>query len=532
MDRRLQTTDQPVRFRIDATRCDGQGVCPLIAPEVFALDRYGIGYVRPAAAGAMTDPDVRNRGLEASALCPRNAIFEQLLEPVPASAGDRPAALREDAPSAHPSGPVEAAPAGRLSVGDHVEPVPEWVAKGGFADLPPQRIAAAVREAGIRGQGGALFPTSAKWQLVTGEKPVVVLNGSEREPGTVKDRYLLEHRPALVLDGLRLAMRAIGADLAVVAIDADATTAAAAFRGSVEAAAARGLLGGADIQFQEVPPRYVAGEESALIRLIETGTPIPRIRPPYPSETGLHGRPTLVNNVETLANVALAVACGTAAYRSVGTPDEPGSGLFSIGEFGGPFMIAERPIGYPLRAMLDETGYAGTPAVVVGGYAGALISADQFDVRLDNASLRAIGATLGTKSVQVLGPDRCPVAVAAEILAYFAGETAGQCPPCARGLPDMAATLRALEDGAVGEIPLTEFEEFMNTLSDRGVCRLPDGAARLALSLLRHFAPVVKAHLGRGCALVDSSGDSGGGDIRRGQGPVAQTTYAEWKAGQ
>ncbi len=531
MDRRLQATQQPVRFRIDATRCDGQGVCALIAPEVFALDRYGMGYVAPTAAGAMADPDIRNRGLEASALCPRNAIFEQLLE----GAAPRADAPGPDAPRAQPGPPVDAAQTNRLFVGNHVEQVREWVAKGGFTDLAPQRITETVREAGLRGHGGALFPTAAKWQRVTGERPVVVLNGSEREPGTGKDRYLLEHRPALVLDGLRLALRAIGADLAVVAIDADATAAATAFCESVEAAAAFGLLRGVEIQFQEVPPRYVAGEESALIRLIETGAPLPRIRPPYPSETGLHGRPTVVNNVETLADVALAIAGGATAYRSVGTPDEPGSGLFTVGPFGGPFIIAERPIGYPLRALLDETGQADPTAVVIGGYAGALIAADQLDVRLDNASLRAIGAALGTKSVQVLGPDQCPVAVAAEILAYFADESAGQCPPCARGLPDMAATLRALEDGAVGEVSLTEFEEFMSTLPDRGVCRLPDGAARLALSLLRHFAPVVMAHLGRGCPRSGSSGTGGGGSPGETSGRQAthgQATFAERKAGQ
>jgi NADH:ubiquinone oxidoreductase subunit F (NADH-binding)/ferredoxin len=503
MDRRLLTTDQPVRFRIDATRCDGQGVCALIAPEVFGLDRYGMGYVLPAAAHALSKADVRDRGLEASALCPRNAIFEQIVEAVPGIAGEPDERATGGNGAAWPArAPDGTRLAHRLSVGDRVESLGEWLAQGGFASLPAQEIAATVREAGIRGQGGALFSTAAKWSLAGREKPVVVLNGSEREPGTLKDRYLLEHRPALMVDGLRLAMRAIGADLAVVAIDADATRAAAAFRATVQAATSRGLLDGAEIRFQEVPPRYVAGEESALIGLIETGTPLPRIRPPFPTEVGLHGRPTVVNNVETLAGVALAIAAGAHAFRDAGTPEEPGTGLFSVGEFGGRFVLAERPIGYPLRALLAETGHAEARAVIVGGYAGALVAADEFGVRLDNASLRAVGAVLGTKSVQVLGPDHCPVGVSAAILEYFAKESAGQCPPCSRGLPDMAGTLRALEGGARSEVSLAEFEEFMRTLPGRGVCRLPDGAARLALSLLTHFGPVVRGHLGHGCPLA------------------------------
>ncbi|GAA0985695.1 NADH-ubiquinone oxidoreductase-F iron-sulfur binding region domain-containing protein [Acrocarpospora macrocephala] len=488
MDRRLQETNQEIRFRIDATRCDGQGVCVLIAPEVFQLDRYGLGYVVPGADVTAANPDVRNRALEAGALCPRNAISEQIVQ-----ASTAPTEVEDD--SVRPAAETP----NRLHIGERVESLDERITGGGFADLPADRILDMVRAAHLRGQGGAGFATATKWQLVGREKPVVVLNGSEREPGTVKDRYLLGNRPALVLDGLRLAARAVGAEVAVAAIDAEATEAAAVFRATAEDAASRGLLDELEIRFVEVPPSYVAGEETALLGFIENGRPVPRVRPPFPSEVGLHGRPTLVNNVETLAGVALAAALGPEEYRCVGTSTEPGTGLYTVGPFGGPFELAERPIGYPLRALLAETGYAAARAALVGGYAGALVTAEQFDVRLDNASLRGLGAALGTKSVQVLGAGQCPVRIAAEILEYFAGETADQCPPCSRGLPDMAATLRALENGTSGEISLPEFEQFMSTLFDRGVCRLPDGAARMALSLLRNFEHEVKAHLAHGC---------------------------------
>ncbi len=494
MDRRLQTTDQRVRFRIDATRCDGQGVCVLVAPEVFALDRYETGYVRADAGQAIADREVRDRALEASALCPRNAIFEQVLVPVAATAGEEP-----PAPAAAPPAAADPVPRRLLTAPGEVESLDDWVAKGGFADVPGEDVTATVRAAGVAGQGGAMFGTANKWSLTRRDDAVLVLNGAEREPGTVKDRYLLEHRPALVLDGLRLAARAVGASLVVVAIDAGATAARTAFAALAEQAAGRGLLDGLELRHQEVPERYVAGEESALLRLIESGRPLPRLRPPFPGEVGLYGRPTVVNNVETLADVALAQVLGPDAYRSVGTTAEPGTGLFSVGPFGGPVTVVERPLGYPLSALLAETGHSGARAVLVGGYAGALIGRDRFDVTLDAAALRAAGASLGTKSVQVLGDEHCPVGVVADIVGYFAGETADQCPPCSRGLPDMAATLRALEDGTPAGISVKELEQFVTTLFDRGVCRLPDGAARVALSLLHDFADEVAAHREHGC---------------------------------
>jgi NADH-quinone oxidoreductase subunit F len=492
VDRRLTENTEPVRFRIDATRCDGQGVCVLIAPELFTTDRYGLGLVIPGSQEiADADPEVRARGLEADALCPRNAIRED------------PAPPARPVPGAAASAPSAAGTARPRLLLDKPESVADWQEHGGWADREASTLIDLVERAGIRGQGGAAFPTAAKWRRVAGaERPIVLANAAEREPGTVKDRYLIGSRPGLVLDGIRLAMRAVGATEAIVAVDEDATTEHDTLSAAIAEAAGRGLLDGCGVRLHKVPARYVAGEETALISLLNGGPALPRLRPPFPSDAGVSGRPTLVQNVETLAQVALAAAFGAEEFRSAGVPDAPGTGLFSVGRFGGPYQVAERPYGYSLRGLLSETGLLdGARAVLVGGYAGGLLGRDALGVDLTPAALAAAGASLGTKSVQVIGEDRCPVEVAAEIVGYFGAESAGQCPPCSRGLPDMAALLRDLEAGVNGRAAAADLERFMGTLSGRGVCRLPDGAARLILSLLTGFRDEVEAHVRAGCTL-------------------------------
>jgi NADH:ubiquinone oxidoreductase subunit F (NADH-binding)/ferredoxin len=490
MDRRLATTTDVLRFRVDATRCDGQGVCALVAPELFALDRYGLAYVIPGSESALDDPDVRARALEADAMCPRNAIRSEL------------GFVRAPLAPAEPDRPQTApAPARLVLADDVIESVSDWHARGGFPEVAGPDLLTIVDDAGILGHGGAGFPTSEKWRRVAGAfEPVVVANGAEREPGTEKDRYLLSHRPGLVLDGLRQAMHAVGAQLGVVAIDDDAHAAAAQIETAVAEATAQGLLAGLEIRIHRVPTRYVAGEETALLSVIEGGPPVPRIRPPYPSDVGLYGRPTLVQNVETLAQLAIAVTLGADGYRSIGTTESPGSGVFTVGRFGGPYSVTERPVGYSLRALLAETGLlTGTRAVLVGGYAGGLLAVGELEIALTPTSLRAVGASLGTKSIQVIGTEQCPVGVVTDIVEYFGGQTAEQCPPCSRGLPDMAKILRGLEDGSSGAAAVAELDTFLSTLFGRGVCRLPDGAARVALSLLTNFADDVAAHLAGGC---------------------------------
>ena len=491
MDRRLAENTEEIRFRVDATRCDGQGVCAIVAPEIFELDRYGLAYVVPGSERAVSDDgELRARGLEADAMCPRDAIRE---EPV----RRRPVLPAPDVALA------SSGPARRLlgAHGDGPEPLDRWRRAGGFGAHPGPDVLAAVEAAGLLGHGGAGYPAAAKWQRLGGSTdPVVVMNGAEREPGTLKDRHLLSTRPALVLDGLRLAMAAVGARLGVAAFDEESVTEHDAFTAVVAEASARGLLGDVEIRTHKVPTAYIAGEETALLSVIEGGRPLPRLRPPFPSDRGVWGRPTLVQNVETLAQVALVMALGVAEFRGQGTAEAPGTGLFSVGPFGGPYHVVECAYGTSLRELLAGEGLLdGARAVLVGGYAGGLLAPDQFDTPLLPATLVEAGAALGTKAVQVVGAERCPVGVAAEIVGYFGAETADQCPPCSRGLPDMAQLLRDIEAGTGGGAAVAELGTFMGTLTGRGVCGLPDGAARVVLSVLTRFADEIEQHTVSGC---------------------------------
>ena len=493
MDRRLANSTDLMRVRVDATQCDGQGVCVLVAPEVFELDRYGLAYVVPGSEQLLAgDDDVRARALEADAMCPRNAIRTELASARPPLAN---AAPSEQLP------PVADFTPRLVLASDDAESVTDWQARGGWSSPTPNALLELIGDAGLVGHGGAGFPTADKWRRIVGaDQPVVVANGSEREPGTAKDRYLLTNRPGLVLDGLRLAARAVGARLAFLCIDEDAESATDAMRVAVQQASDAGLLDGLEIRFQQVPTRYVAGEETALLSVIEGNAPLPRMRPPYPSDVGVFGRATLVQNVETLAQIAIATVTGAEDYRSVGTADSPGTGVFTVGPFGGPFQVHERAFGYRLRDLLGEAGLlVDARAVLVGGYAGGLLRTQCLDVALTPAALRAAGASLGTKSIQVLGAGQCPIGAVADIVTYFAGQSADQCAVCYRGLPDMAQILRRLEDGAASSEDVADLETFMVVLPGRGVCRLPDGAARIALSLLNNFADDVTAHLAGGC---------------------------------
>jgi NADH:ubiquinone oxidoreductase subunit F (NADH-binding) len=210
--------------------------------------------------------------------------------------------------------------------------------------------------------------------------------------------------------------------------------------------------------------------------------------------------PTLVHNVETVATVAMLAALGVERFCGVGLSEEPGTGLFSVGRFGGPFQLIERPFGTPLLEVLAACGLASDArAALVGGWSGGIIPRERFDVPLSTQALRAAGLTLGTRSIQVFGETDSIVAAVAEILRFFAGNTAEQCPPCHRGLPELAQLFdrltRGQKDGRE-EVTAAELEEwvsFASALTGRGLCGLPDGAARVVRTLMSHFPGEVRA---------------------------------------
>jgi NADH:ubiquinone oxidoreductase subunit F (NADH-binding) len=382
------------------------------------------------------------------------------------------------------------------------------------APAPPGRprddLVAAVERSGLRGRGGASFPTGRKLRAVVegGRSPVVVVNGAEGEPASGKDKLLLSAAPQLVIDGALLAAAAVGAREVIVCVDQRAGAALAAVR----TALAERRREAAALRLVTVPSRYVAGEETALVHWLNGGPAKPTRTPPRPFQRGVEGLPTLVDNVETLAHLAQIIRFGPHWFRQLGTPDEPGGALFTISGAVARPGVYELPIGTALRDALRIAGGppAGAGAVLVGGYYGSWLDAEEADrAALSNQSLRQFGAGLGCGAVVVLPEGACGVAETARILAWLAGESAGQCGPCVYGLGAIAATTAQLAGGAAGADAVGRLRRWAGQVEGRGACRLPDGAVRLLRSALRVFADDVERHLRDGGCLGWRGGGAG-----------------------
>jgi NADH:ubiquinone oxidoreductase subunit F (NADH-binding) len=364
--------------------------------------------------------------------------------------------------------------------------------------LPDARsLLADLEAAGLRGRGGAAFPTAMKIAATaSGARPLVVVNGAEGEPMSVKDRVLLTRVPHLVLDGAALAAQALGAREVTIAAPARALA-------SVSAAVdERHRLDDPGIKWRLVPsaPGYVAGEETALIAHLEGKRAVPRTRPPLPAQRGLRGRPTLVQNVETLAQVALIARYGHEWFRQVGTPDHPGTTLVTVsGAVVNP-GVYELPLGVPLS---DIAALAGGPrepirALLVGGYFGAWVDGDGPGLTLDNDSLAPVGATVGAGVVVALGASACPVTEVAGLAAWLSDASAGQCGPCVHGLAALAALLDRIATGRTVQGDGERLGRWTSMVRGRGACSHPDGAANMLASATRVFTKELTDHARRG----------------------------------
>lgn len=377
-----------------------------------------------------------------------------------------------------------------------------YLAEGGYLDLDDaDALLEAVDLSGLLGRGGAAFPLAVKLRTVrdNGRRAggaVVIANGEEGEPASVKDRWLLRNRPHLVLDGLRLAARIVGAGHAYVYVsDPHAAR-------SVEAARAElgGDLQGIPTQVVTVDAGYVAGEETAAVRAINGGPAKPSDKPPRPFEYGVRDLPTLISNVETLANLPYLQRHGAQEYRSVGTPMSPGTFLATITGGGRSPVLYEIPHGLPLRDLLTLHG---VPADAVrgglmGGYFAGLLNREVLDATLDHETLRQLGSGLGCGAVAVLTDD-CPVAVAASVLDYFDRENASQCGSCFNGTAAMSAVAAALRDGVATDEDLARLERWSVVLRGRGACATLDAACNVATSLMTQFPQIVREHVENNC---------------------------------
>jgi NADH:ubiquinone oxidoreductase subunit F (NADH-binding) len=360
-----------------------------------------------------------------------------------------------------------------------------------------ERLLAEIEASGLTGRGGAAFPAAAKLRAVAqGRSPVVVANGAEGEPASAKDKTLIAADPHLVIDGAVVAARIVGAqEIFLTAGRADG-------RGLValeHAAAERD--DGIALHVVAVPERFVAGQETALVNWLNGGLAKPTVDRVF--ERGVSGRPTLVQNVETLANLALIARHGAEWFRRLGTPNEPGTALVTaLGAVRAP-GVGEIELGTTLRDVLGNFGgmTAMPHALLVGGYFGTWVSArDVLDRPFTDEALRPFGASLGARLVIVLPHDACGLAETARTVRYLARESAEQCGSCFFGLPAIAEAFEHLAFGtgdaaqAVGRL-----SQLVPQVEGRGACALPTGATRLVTSALRVFAQEVERHRAGSC---------------------------------
>lgn len=375
----------------------------------------------------------------------------------------------------------------------------EYVDGGGYQPLDDSdRLLDEVDRSGLLGRGGAAFPMAVKLRTVrdagiSGSQTVVLANGEEGEPASVKDKWLLRNRPHLVLDGVRLAARIIGAERAYVYVSdplaaqtLDTALAAAEFDIPVTVVTVDG--------------GYVAGEETAAVRAVNGGPAKPTDKPPRPFEQGVGGNPTLVSNVETLANLPLVHRHGAEAYRAVGTSASPGTFLATITGAGRPPVLYELPHGVAFTDLLAQHGVSTDEltGVLMGGYFAGFLNTDVLDTTLDHETMRAAGSGLGCGAVALITDD-CPVAVAASVLAYFDRENADQCGSCFNGTAAMSAVTTALRDGAATSEDLTRLERWSVVLRGRGACATLDAATNVAATLLQRFPQIVARHVDGEC---------------------------------
>ncbi len=358
---------------------------------------------------------------------------------------------------------------------------------------------------GLRGRGGAGFPTGRKIASATGRKAVVIGNGAEGEPLSRKDAELLSRAPHLVLDGLAAVAAAVSADRVVIYVPRHVVSA-------VETALHERRSARVDsrrVTVVEAPKGFVAGEESAVVSRVEGGPALPRDRTVPTSVSGVRGRPTLVNNAETLAQVALITRYGARWFRSVGDPSEPGTMLVTLTGGPNPSSVVEVPTGTPLSELVAHTGVTdprGVRAVLVGGYHGSWIPNAKINgVRLSREGLAPLGASPGAGVIHVLSVEQCGLARTAEIVDYLAGESARQCGPCLNGLPQLVRLVDVLAFGRVDDQLLDEVRRMVGLVDGRGSCRHPDGTARMVRSALDAFADDITHHRNGRCEAALAS---------------------------
>ncbi len=377
-------------------------------------------------------------------------------------------------------------------------------------EYEPKALVEMVKASGLRGRGGAGFPTGMKWSFLPddGRPRYLVVNSDEAEPGTFKDRELIEKNPHLLIEGMIISSYATGAREAYIYCRGEFLFGSEQLKRAVAEAYQRGYLGenildsgfSLDIKVYRGAGAYICGEESALLESLEGKRGNPRLKPPFPAVAGLYGMPTVVNNVETICNLPPLVENGPEWYRSMGTEKSPGLKIMSVsGHVNRPGNY-EIPLATPLRTLIEE--YAGgvkggrqVKAVIPGGSSVPVMTRDQLDTPLDYESILAAGSMLGSGGCIVIDDQTCMVAVSARLLKFYREESCGKCTPCREGTFWMTDVLERMEAGEGTQRDLDLIRDMADNIAGKCFCPLGDAALGVVVSAMKYFPDEFEAHV-------------------------------------
>ncbi len=405
--------------------------------------------------------------------------------------------------------------------------IDEYIARGGYhalgrvlRNMKPEEVCDMVEASGLRGRGGGGFPTGKKWKFARAseaDQKYLICNADEGDPGAFMDRAVIEGDPHRLLEGMALAAFGIGASYAYVYIRAEYPLAIDRLKAAITQAKAYGLLGhnilgtdfGLEIKIKMGAGAFVCGEETALIHSIEGKRGMPRPRPPFPAVRGLMGKPTVINNVETLANVPVIAAKGANFFNAVGTKTSKGTKVFALSGKVSRTGLVEVAMGTPIRQIVFDIG-GGIPdgkaykAVQIGGPSGGCIPTQHLDIDVDYESLKTVGAMMGSGGLVVMDEDTCMVDVAKFFMDFIQRESCGKCIPCREGTRRLLETLQRITRGTRNEKDHDALERFQsvmrmprlaNVIRDTSLCGLGQTAPNPVLSTLRWFRDEYEAHI-------------------------------------
>ena len=445
-----------------------------------------------------------------------DAIFEQLQsgkrpKPAPVTAG----AVHERLPAEVPVISKRFGIQNSHKIDVYLETEGYQALEKALKQMTPDQIIDEMKKSNLRGRGGAGFPAGMKWSFVpkSNDKPKYILaNADESEPGTSKDRPLMEMDPHQLIEGMVIAGRAVSANRGYIYIRGEYRYIIEIMDVAIAEAYAKGFLGknllGSGFDFELCTHTgagaYECGEESALMESLEGKRGYPRIRPPFPAVVGLYGCPTVINNAETLSTVPALIRMGGEAYAGLGTPRNGGTRLYSISGHVKRPGVYELPLGFPLRRLIEEVA-GGVPhgkklkAVIPGGSSCPLLSADEIDVAMDFDSLAKIGSMLGSGGTVIMDEDTCMVDVARRIMHFYAHESCGWCIPCREGTTWLGKMLDRFHEGAGREEDIPLIDELSKNMLGRTFCPLGDAAALPTISIVKKWRNEFEDHLNGKC---------------------------------